>query len=150
MKTQDTYLALLRKKGFRITSLRREILRTFRKKCASLTVARLWAIVRKRIRSAGLQSVYRNLADFTRIGITEEVFLGGRKATYALCHGVSIHHHHVVCRRCGHVVEMTACELGAVTRNLERSMKKIERKTGFHIDRHSLQLEGLCHACRTT
>ena len=144
----DVYLKILKDKGFKITPLREAMLRVFLRKRTSLTAEELCKIVRARIPATGLQSVYRNLADFSAIGIMEEVFVDRRKAAYALCNGVATHHHHAVCRRCGSTVEVETCELGNVPERLRRAFTSIKKKTGFVVEGHSLRLEGLCHACR--
>lgn len=51
-------------------------------------------------------------------------------------------HHHVVCRRCGAVHDVCA---DAVPDTLLRAF---EEATGFRLDRHPLQMSGLCPACR--
>ena len=145
----DTYLTLLRENGYKITPLRKAILDAFIEKRASLTAERLCKLVRTSVPNAGLQSIYRNLADFTQIGIVEEIFTDQRKTAYALCDGISKHHHHAVCRHCSRAVEVNACELGSVSGVLSRSLQKIRRKTGFLIEKHFLQLQGLCDACQS-
>src|SRR3990167_7401282 len=97
----DHYLTILKENGFKITPLRKAILEIFQRKHATLTAEKLCEAIRRRIPNAGLQSVYRNMADFVKAGIVEEIFLEKRRAAFALCHGFSTHHHHVVCRRCG-------------------------------------------------
>ena len=144
----EPYLVILKGKGFKITPLRKAILDVFQKKRATLTAEKLCGQVRRRIPNAGLQSVYRNLSDFTKVGITEEIFLEKRTAAYALCNGVFTHHHHAVCRRCGRSEELRACGLDVVSRAMEKSFRKLKREKGFQIKRHFLQLEGLCHACQ--
>ena len=144
----EPYLTLLKEKGFKTTPLRKMILDVFRKKRATLTAEQLCSQVRRRIPNAGLQSVYRNLADFTKVGITEEIFLEKRKAAYAFCDGVSTHHHHAVCRCCGRSEEVKACGFDAVSRAMKESFWKLKRERGFQIERHFLQLEGLCRACQ--
>ena len=142
------YLAILKEKGFKITPLRQAILDVFQKKRTTLTAEKLCEAIRRRIPNAGLQSVYRNMADFMEAGIVEEIFLEKRKVAFALCNGVSAHHHHAVCRRCGRSEEVQACELDSVAQTLSRSFRKLKKKIGFQIERHFLQLEGLCSVCR--
>ena len=144
----EAYLTLLKEQGFKITPLRMAILDAFQKKCSTLTAEKLRKQISRRIPNAGLQSVYRNLADFTKLGITEEIFLEKRKAAYALCHDVSTHHHHAVCRVCGRSEEVKSCQLDTVSRAMRRSFRKLRNERGFQIERHFLQLEGLCHACQ--
>lgn len=144
----DAYLRILKKNRFKITPLRKAILNIFQKQRATLTAEALCRKVRRRIPNAGLQSVYRNMADFVKAGIAEEMFLEKRKAAFALCNGVSAHHHHAVCRRCGRSEEVEACRFEAVTRSGGRFFKSLKHRIGFKVERHFLQLEGLCRACQ--
>ena len=142
------YLTILKEKGFKVTPLRSAILEVFQKKHSALTAEELHNSIRRRIPNAGLQSVYRNLADFTKVGIAEEIFQEKRKAAFALCNGLATHHHHAVCRRCGRLEEINSCELDLISRAMDRSSRRLKKRIGFHIEHHFLQLEGLCRACR--
>ncbi|MBI4358672.1 MAG: transcriptional repressor [Candidatus Omnitrophica bacterium] len=144
----NPYLETLKKNGLKITPLREVILEVFQKKRATLTVEKLCQLIRRRIPRAGLQSVYRNLSDFTKAGIVEEIFIEKRKAAYALCHGFAVHHHHAVCTRCGRSEEIEACELGFVAHTLSRAFRNLKKKLGFQVKHHVLQLEGFCRACQ--
>jgi Fur family transcriptional regulator, zinc uptake regulator len=144
----ETYLETLKESGFKITKLRIAMLETFRNKAGFRTAEDLWSVVRKVVPRAGLQSVYRNLTNFSKIGIVEEVYLEGRKAAYTLCRGMSTHHHHAVCTRCGKAVELSVCALGGMTSELSASVNRIKEKTGFLVERHSFKLEGLCGDCQ--
>jgi Fe2+ or Zn2+ uptake regulation protein len=62
------------------------------------------------------------------------------------CHGYVLaspgHHHHLICRKCGKAVEFTG------SGDLSDFIERIEKKTGFAIDEHILQLYGLCPQCQ--
>src|SRR5207245_1272909 len=58
---------------------------------------------------------------------------------YVVCEPA--HHHHVVCSRCGRSTEIDDRGIRAIT-------KKIARRTGYRIDRHRLELFGLCKSCQ--
>ena len=51
------------------------------------------------------------------------------------------HHHHLVCGECGHTVDIDDRDLGFDER-------RIESRTGFRVDHHSIELEGTCPDCR--
>ena len=70
----NTYLATLKAKGFKITPLRKVMLDIFLKKKLTMTPEELCVQARRKIPNAGLQSIYRNLAEFTKSGIAEEIF----------------------------------------------------------------------------
>ena len=144
----NAYLTVLRQKGLKITPLREAILGVFQEKRSTLTAEQIWQAVRLEIQNAGLQSVYRNMADFIESGIAEEVFLEKRKAAFALCNGFSEHHHHAVCRRCGRSEEVEVCEFDSAAKTIKRSFRQLKKKIGFRVERHFLQLEGLCRACQ--
>ena len=142
------YLAILRENKLKITPLRKAILEVFQKKQTAFTAEELWTMIRRHIPGAGLQSVYRNLADFVKAGLVEEIFLDKRKAAFALCNGLATHHHHAVCRCCGRSEEVDACKLDSMSRLMSRSFQRLRKRIGFKIERHFLQLEGLCHDCQ--
>jgi Fur family ferric uptake transcriptional regulator len=60
------------------------------------------------------------------------------------CHGyalASIHDgHFVVCRDCHQVIEFAGCEV-------DRVVRRVTRRTGFHVETHMLELVGLCPDC---
>ncbi len=143
----ENYLNILRKKGFKITPLRKRILHVFQEGHQTLTAEKLCKLIRRQIPQAGLQSIYRNMADFVKVGIAEEIFQR-RKLAYALCCDVSDHHHHMVCNKCGHSDEIKSCGLDSVSKSVNKSFQTLQKKTGFRIQRHFLQLEGLCRDCQ--
>ncbi len=124
------------------------MLAVFQKKQATLTPEELFRLIKRQIPGAGLQSIYRNLTDFSKAGIAEEVFMDKRKSAYTLCHDIEDHHHHAVCRRCGRSEEIKTCGLKSVAKALDHSLKGLKMKIGFRIERHFLQLEGLCRDCQ--
>jgi Fur family ferric uptake transcriptional regulator len=50
------------------------------------------------------------------------------------------HHHHVVCSDCGRTVDLDDEDLGF-------SESRIESRTGFRVEHHSIELEGTCADC---
>ena len=138
------HLGILKEKGFKITPLRKAMLEVFRRKQVTLTPEELFRFIKRQIPGAGLQSVYRNLTDFSKAGITEEVIRKKRKSSYTLCNGIEDHHHHAVCRGCGKSVEVRTCDLKSIAKALDR----LKARIGFQIERHFLQLEGLCRDCQ--
>ena len=50
------------------------------------------------------------------------------------------HHHHLVCTNCGKTVEIESPS--------ESWLKGISDKYGFTIERHTLEVFGLCEDCR--
>ena len=53
------------------------------------------------------------------------------------------HHHHLVCTICGRSVDVDDADLGF-------SEERIHAKTGFLVDHHAIELEGICPSCQRT
>jgi Fe2+ or Zn2+ uptake regulation protein len=94
-------------------------------------------------RHINLSSVYRALRLFETLNIVRRVALGKGAPRYELADGYRDHHHHLVCDRCGRIEDVTTCpvEAGGLTR-------QIQRRTGFAVRSHVLELFGLCRSCR--
>ena len=55
----------------------------------------------------GLATVYRNLTAMAESGEVDQVRNAEGETLYRCCHEPE-HHHHIVCRSCGHTVEVSA------------------------------------------
>jgi Fur family transcriptional regulator, ferric uptake regulator len=51
------------------------------------------------------------------------------------------HHHHIVCGVCGRSVDVDDADLGF-------SEERIRAATGFLVNHHSIELEGICPGCQ--
>ncbi|MGX5357185.1 Fur family transcriptional regulator [Kocuria sp. KH4] len=87
-----------------------------------------------------LATVYRNLGALAEAGEVDALAAPGGEMRYRRCARAE-HHHHLVCRRCGHTVEVaeTAVERWAV---------QAARRHGFTDVSHAIELHGVCDACR--
>lgn len=86
----------------------------------------------------GLATVYRNLQTMAEAHEVDMVMQQG-EASYRRC-GSAAHHHHLVCRRCGHTVEIASPGVEAWT-------KRIAKKHSFSKVTHELEVFGLCADC---
>lgn len=86
----------------------------------------------------GLATVYRALSALASEGVVDVVSTDKREAAYRLCSAG--HHHHLLCTKCGAVIEIGDCDVGAVERTLARRYR-------FRITAHSLTFSGLCASC---
>ena len=86
----------------------------------------------------GLATVYRQLNALAEAGRADTVRLDGQQL-FRLC-GDGGHHHHLVCTRCGRTVEIESPS--------ESWLKGISEKHGFTIERHTLEVFGLCPDCQ--
>jgi Fur family transcriptional regulator, ferric uptake regulator len=90
----------------------------------------------------GLTTVYRTLQTLADGGEVDVLRTGSGEAVYRRC-TTEDHHHHLVCRRCGHTVEI---EGPAV----ESWAQRVADAHGFSELSHTAEIFGLCRECGTT
>jgi Fe2+ or Zn2+ uptake regulation protein len=134
----DDVLALVRKRGGRVTSARRLVLEAIFKAKAHQTAEQVAAVVQKRAPDIHLSTIYRNLDDLQALGIVVHAHLGHGPSTY---HLAATAHGHLVCEGCGAVIEAPD-DLFA---SLSLSTKS---RFGFTIDPHHFAMLGRCSHCQ--
>ena len=72
----------------------------------------------------GLATVYRNLTAMAESGEVDQVRNAEGETLYRCCHEPE-HHHHIVCRSCGHTVEVSGGELEAWIASVSAARPKI-------------------------
>jgi len=96
-----------------------------------------------RLRAAGerigLATVYSQLRALAGAGEIDSVRGSSGETLYRRC-GSPVHHHHLVCRRCGRTVELDAPEL-------ESLAHRLGEEHGFAQLDHVVEITGLCSAC---
>jgi Fur family ferric uptake transcriptional regulator len=92
----------------------------------------------KKQRKIGLTSIYRSLDLFESLGILFKT-MHGPEVRYKLCE-LEDHHHHIICKTCGHVVELDFCDLAHWS-------QKVMESTGFQVIDHELNFYGYCKEC---
>ncbi len=90
-------------------------------------------------------SVYRNLALLEQAGAVHRVLTGEEFARYELTEDLTEHHHHLVCRSCGAVEDVTVTS--SFERQVARAVTEIADRTGFSAASHRLDLFGTCRSC---
>ncbi len=93
----------------------------------------------KKKRKIGLTSIYRSLELFESLGMVFKI-VNGSSVRYKLCE-LENHHHHVVCKGCGNVVELDFCDISDWS-------KKVTESTGFQVVDHELNFYGFCKNCK--
>lgn len=88
----------------------------------------------------GLATVYRVLTQFETAGLVIRHHFEEGHSVFELAG--AYHHDHMVCIKCGRVVEFTDVEIEALQR-------KIADKLGFELTDHNLNMYGYCPNCRT-
>jgi Fur family ferric uptake transcriptional regulator len=98
-----------------------------------------------RLRAAGervgLTTVYTQLRSLADAGALDSVRGDTGEVLYRRCTSRA-HHHHLLCRTCGHAVELSAPEVEAWARRLGE-------RHGFRDLDHVVELTGTCARCAT-
>jgi Fur family ferric uptake transcriptional regulator len=83
------------------------------------------------------------------MGMVLKSDFGDGRARYEMSEGPKghIHHHHLVCTRCGKVVDYTEF-IDEEVELLRKTEKGLSKKYNFDIKDHLIQFYGLCDKCK--
>jgi Fur family transcriptional regulator, ferric uptake regulator len=130
--------ARLAQKGYRITPQRLMILEAIEGASGHVSADEIYRDIRKRYPSLNISTVYRTLELLKEMGMVTETDMGdGRVRFHSLGHE---HHHHLVCSKCGKVVDLDESMLSPLTTMLAD-------KYGFRADLKHLAIFGNCKGC---
>lgn len=96
--------------------------------------------------SLAQSSAYRNLAVLESAGVVVKVVSTDEWVRYELAEDLTGHHHHLICGRCGVVVDIVVP--GEIEAGLDRELGRVAQDKGYQLHHHRLDLIGLCPACR--
>jgi Fur family transcriptional regulator, ferric uptake regulator len=125
--------------GYRSTDARRAIAELIGARTAHFTAADLVADARRHRLGVGRATIFRTLDLLAELHAVERIDLPSGDHAYVACEPA--HHHHVVCSNCGRSRDIDDAGWRAVVRD-------VERRTGYRIDDHRLELFGRCPDCQ--
>lgn len=96
--------------------------------------------------SQSQSSLYRNLAILEQCGAVHRLVSTDDVSRYELTEELSEHHHHLVCRSCGRIDDVTLPT--AVETAINTAIDAIGAERGFTIESHQLDMMGRCPECR--
>jgi Fe2+ or Zn2+ uptake regulation protein len=131
--------AILKQLKLKVTPRRQEVMSCLGGERSYRSADEVWNLVRPRLGSIGLPTVYRILDELAEAGVITRIFLSDRKQYYFLCSNRE-HHHHFVCESCRRVEDVEQCGLDGVSR-------AIAQRSGGRVTSHILQINGVCGAC---
>jgi len=140
VQTTNPIVDALDAAGYRITLPRRSLADLVIDLDGHFTASELAAAGRRRGLRIGRATLFRALEVMIELGVVERLDLPSGEHAYVVC--APSHHHHVVCSRCGRTAEVE-------DEGLADAVRRIERQSGFRIDRHRLEMFGLCARCQS-
>lgn len=136
---EQEFKDFIRGKGCRLTGERIRLLDGIRRQRGHFNVDLLLKGLRKQGLSVSRDTVYRNLPVLLEAGLIEESFKTSRDTYYESAFNKG-HHDHLICRKCGRIVEFQ-------DRQIEKAQQRAAKLKGFQLERHCHQLIGLCKKC---
>lgn len=133
-------LETLKKNGLKYTK-KREAMITYLAKSDRYVPARdLHQYMTEKYPGVSYDTIYRNLHDFSEIGLLEETELNGEMLFRFQCnaHGLGHHHHHFICTVCGKTKELSLCPMDFFKDQLP----------GCKIESHRFEIFGRCEECQ--
>lgn len=134
----DLTLSSLRDGGYRITKIRKEIVKIFSQASRPLSANEVGGELLKSGLTVNKTTIYRELQFLLVNGYLVEVYLHPKEVSYESSE--LKHHHHLVCKGCGDIAKVTNC----LATDLEEDIYK---KKGFKVERHALEFYGTCADC---
>jgi Fur family transcriptional regulator, peroxide stress response regulator len=136
--THDQFREMAWKYGLAATHQRQVVYETVVASHGHRSPEQIYAIVRKRIPSISLATVYNNLRLFVEHGMLREVT---PHASTLRVDGNTKPHHHLVCARCKDVQDIDGDLI---------DLKQLSRKLpkGFDLTQPVVEVFGLCRRCR--
>jgi Fur family ferric uptake transcriptional regulator len=132
-------IAELRRQGYRLTPQREMIVEAVAHAGRHVTAEEVYEQVRARASAVNLATVYRTLDLLVELGLISRADLGDGRVTYASpIHGP---HCHLVCRRCGCVIEADyelVAPLG----------EQLQERYRFVADLDHVAIPGVCADCQ--
>lgn len=129
----------LRDESRKITGPRKSILDRLRKHPHPLSAREILAAMPGS--RCDLATIYRAMHLLKELGMVKQFDFGDGTARFELVGEGGGHHHHLVCTRCAHVVEIEECFSDAME-------KRIAARNGFKAVTHKLEFFGLCPNCQ--
>lgn len=124
--------------GHPVTAQRRLLLSLIREAGGHIDAKEIYRRAISKDESISLATVYRSLRLFKELGLVDEIRLGELGCYYEIKQ--SVEHQHMVCKRCGKIMEFESSLIG----NL---LAKVQRECGFKVTKAELYLEGYCQDC---
>ncbi len=138
-KELAVFADFIRSKGMRQTRQREQILRTFLGVEGHISAQELYKLVKSRYPEIGYVTVYRTMRLLFQAGLCGESDFGYGFLRFEHKYDHS-HHDHLVCTRCGKLIEVR-------NRRIEELQEEMARSAGFTATDHKLEIFGICKDC---
>lgn len=129
----------IQSKGLKFTPERRAILNQIFENHGHFEADEMSFDLRKNKKKVSKATIYRTLALLVESGLLREVIFGEKHAHYEHVYGHE-HHEHLVCIKCGKIIEFN-------DERIEKYQDEVCRKNKFKPESHRIQITGYCEDC---
>ncbi len=130
---------ILQEKGYRLTPQRMLVIEALHNAESHISAEEIYEQLHARYPYSSVSTVYRTLELFKKLKLVTETDFGEGRVRYHVAE--KGHHHHLVCRRCGKVMDLEESVLSSLKDTLLRDF-------GFDADLRHLAIPGECSKCR--
>jgi Fur family ferric uptake transcriptional regulator len=134
------FRSYLRRRNLRMTPERRSVLEVILSREGHFDAEELLQFLRRKNRRVSRATLYRTLDHLREAGLVRMHRFGRGQAHFERNYGRQ-HHDHMVCDRCGQVIEF-------VNDQIERLQDQVCRDHGFVANNHVMQIFGVCANCQ--
>lgn len=137
----ERFKVLLKANNLKYTTQREAILKTLYDHPDHFTPENLYILVKENYPdlNTGITTVYRTLNLLEENHIATSISFGAAGKKFEL--GNKPHHDHLICEKCGNIVEFENEEI-------EKLQDKIAKMHDFKLTNHLMQLYGICKKCQ--
>ena len=129
----------LSEKGYRLTPQRLMILSAIENSEDHISAEEIYAQVVAKYPHINISTVYRTLELLEQLGLVTETDLGGGRVRYHP--GDKGHHHHLVCKECGAIIDLDESVLA-------RLHDVLLNRYNFNADMKHMAIFGRCANCK--
>jgi Fur family ferric uptake transcriptional regulator len=132
----------LKEKGFKLTPQRRSVLSTIlENKGKHLSVEEIYDLVKQNCPEIGLATVYRTMQVLDELKLVYKHNFDDGRIRYEITPNEDHQHHHLICKKCGGVIEVEE-DL------LDQLEIQVESKYKFSVTDHNVKFFGYCSKCK--
>lgn len=135
----EQWLGRLQANGYRLSAPLRVIVKILAYSSRALSPVELFDLGRARYPRMGLVTVYRTLEKLEELGLVQRIHQ--ENGCHMVLRSGNGHEHILLCVRCGQAHYFSGDDLTTL-------IAEISRQSGFMVQEHWLQLNGLCNKCQ--
>ena len=141
-QTDRDLIGKLRENSLKLTGQRQKILNLLiENKEKHLNAEEIHRQLQEKGEKVGIATIYRTIGLLEKLNMIARLYLDDGSIRYQVNDPNQLHeHHHLICNRCGHIVDME----DDLMDSLEREIKKLY---GFKVLNHKVKFYGICKTC---